>query len=354
MKKVNLILTILILGTLAMAHAQAQSDTEGNPERDTEGTNVGSGGSGTNKGLFPHQHEQSPSSPYHHHPLEPGEKQFTDSYWDTLWQWSSSASAILTRQKGMALVARGGFDKAREELVKGLDEVVTKYQDPDRPIPFELLTARSAYRGYILNDILTRKDKDQKAQLFEDQVVTTFLSYWYTFIINVNIQFDQRFSIPMAGASGAYCTEHVCPWDAHCPDCRQNVPCRLHMMCPTCHRLWVAYNQFYVEFDKYVHALLDFTLDRLGSMGDSTYQLILLEHISKWASEDLLDSIFRERYAYTGKTLADLSVLICQFLNGEDTPFGDNPMWLVWHAQRTLRPIVTDLENTIYGRERRR
>ena len=294
------------------------------------GTNVGGGNDGTEEKYYPHDHERAP----HHHDIG---TEADDIYWHNVNAWCSSTRAILQEYKNYARIAQGNFGEARAYLVKGLEIALKNYKDPSRSVPFELLTIRSLSRGLALNNELTRK-----AGPFEDQVVATLLSHLYTFIMEINLKFDQTVVLPMYH-------DHFCRWDRNCPDCRPGTPCKLHQACPVCHQPLYNQDNFYAEFGKYVQLLLDFALSRAESMGSDPYELLFFDHVTQWAAKDLGDSIFRRKYECVGHTLASLSELICHFLNREKTPF-PNSRILINYTRETVKAVSKELQDIEYGR----
>ncbi len=304
----------------------------GTPAFSGNGTNVGGGGDGTEERYYPHDHERAP----HHHDLV-NPQVADDVYWHDINAWCSSTRAILQEYKSYARIAQGNFGEARLYLVKGLQLALDNYRDPKSGVPFELLTMRSLSRGLALNNELTRKPGP-----FEDQVVATLLSHLYTFIMEVNLKFDQAVVLPLYH-------DHFCSWDRNCPDCRPGFPCKAHLLCPICHQPLYNQDTFYAEFGKYVQSLLDFALLRAEGMGSDTYELLFFDNITAWATNDLGDSIFRRKYECVGYTLASLSSLICHFLNGEKTPFPNSRM-LTNYTRDTVTAISKELQDIEYGR----
>ena len=294
-------------------------------DRASRGTDVGGGGGGTDEGYHPHEHE----SQHHNDP------------WSDLSQWCTSTRAILKDYKYYAQIVRGDYRAVRETLVKGLEIALNNYKRPDRKVPFELLTLRSITRALELNDVLSEKGNE-----FENQVVSTLLSHFYNFIIDVNVSFDQNYLMPY------FYHHHHCRWNATCPKCRPDYPCENHHD-SSCRYKEAAYEDtFHAEFGKYVVKLLSFSLDRMEAMGSDYYELLLFENITGWAATDLGESIFRRRYDCVSTSLWSLNQLIHNFLSGKRSYFPDSRTLLL-HTRHRIKELEKELEDIEYGRHSR-
>ena len=298
------------------------------------GTDAGGGGGGNDEKYLPHDHPDDEKSRDAARDANGNER--PEFY---LSEWCTATKAILRDYKQYARLTRGGYAEARKTLVEGLYVVLGNYERPDQKMSFELLTVRSINRALMINDILSDKGDE-----LENQVVATLLSHFYNFIIDVNVSFDQNYVIP-------YFHHHHCYWDRDCADCRQAQPCNRHRHHASCPYKEVTDDNFYTEYGKYVVKLLSFSLERMEALGSNHLELLFMENITGWASEDLASSVFRRRYECVRTILWNLNQIIHNFLGGRRGYFPDSRMLTMHGRERVAeaKEILRDLE---YGKHR--
>ena len=276
----------------------------GHPVFSGGGTNVGGGGGANDEQYYPHRHEAGEAS---EHP------------WESLSSWCSETRGILLEYKQLANLARGNFQNIRNIFVEGLTTALNNYKNPETEVPVELLTMKSISRALALNSLLTGpQDQPEREAQQEQEVVVELLSHFYTFIIEVNIQFDQRYTIPY------FHSQHRCGSD--------------------CQHTFIVNDHFYTEYGKYVVKLLSFGMDRAIPMGSSHRELLLFESLTGWAKDDLALSVLSRNYECIQEQLSKLHTHIHKYLEGYRTYFSDSRVLLVFTRHR-VENIIHELEH---------